>query len=196
MSGIDASIAEIKRVIAKRINRVAPFRAIVTAVDGSMIAIRRIGATTAEGRKVASCSRFVLNVGDEVLVATLNGEPVVIDRIRRSTHTPPTFTKQTGAGTTGVTTGSVGNDMVGMIQLVPGGTGIASGAQVVIAFAEALPNTNYIIQVQPASSAARTAGASVGPTGRTTGQWTLTADSALASGSTFQWFYERRMYPA
>lgn len=195
MSGITRSIDLIKGMIAKQIAPITPFRAVVTSVDGGLIGIRRVGATTAEGRKVASCARLLLNVGDEVLVANLSGEPVVIDRIRRSAHTPPTFTKQTGAGTTGSTSGSVGNDSVGMIQLVPGGTGIASGAQVIVTFDEALPDTNYRVAIQPASSAARTAGAGVGPTGRTTGGWTLTAGSALTSGSTYLWFYERRQYP-
>ncbi len=88
MSGVSAAIARIEQAISARVAKVTPYRAIVTAVSGGMIEIQRIGAVTPDTRKYASVSRFLLVAGDEVLVANLDGEPVIIDKINRSTSAP------------------------------------------------------------------------------------------------------------
>lgn len=194
MSGVAAAVERIERAIAARVQRVAPFRAVVTAVDGGLIELRRVGATAAEARKYASCSRFLLAVNDEVLVASLNGEPVVIDRINRAAAAAPTFAALAAAGSTASTSGSEGDDESGIIQLVPGGTGITTGSFLDVQFATARPSSKFDVQLTPASSAARTAGATVGPTGRSTSKFSLTTGTALTSGSTYQWFYRTRQY--
>lgn len=191
---VEAGVRSILTAISRQIQDVAAFRATVTAVDGSLITIRREGAATANTEKYASCTRFVLAVGDVVLCVPLGSKPVVIDVIRRAAAATPTYTAQTGAGTTAVTTNSTGTDSIGFIQLVPGGAGIASGAQVVITYAVTRPNLTYHVDLQPLSSAARAASASVGPTSRAVGSFTLTSDIALTSGSTYQWTYRIEHY--
>lgn len=195
MSGVDAALARIEALIRRHLRTVAPFRAVVTAVDGGLIEIRRAGATTADERPYASIARASIVVGDEVLCANLNGEPVVLDRINRVAAATPTFAAQAGAGSTASTASSFGSDEHGMIQLVPGGTGITTGAQVVVTFAAARPDANYEVRIQPLSSAARALGQIVGPTSRSTGGWTLTTATALTSGSTYQWGYKVEQFP-
>lgn len=106
---------------------------------------------------------------------------------------PPTITKSAAAGSTATVT-ITGNDEVGLIQLVPGGTGIATGELAVISFALARRSTNFEIVLQEFSAAARTAGRTVGPTTRSVSSWRLTTGTALSSGSTYQWFYAVKDY--
>lgn len=192
---IPAAIDAILKMVNRRVDRVTPFRATVTAVDGNLVEIRRVGAATPDSRKYASCARFVLHVGDVVLCANLDGEPVVIDRISISPAATPTFTKLAQAGSTGSTAGSVGSDTIGMIQVVPGGTGITSGGQVSVTFAAARPNNTYGIWLQPLTSAARAAGSNVGVTSRASAGWTLTSDVPLTGGATYSWFYRLEHLP-
>jgi hypothetical protein len=191
---VEAGVRSILTAIGKQIQDVAAFRATVTAVDGSLITIRREGATTANTEQYASCTRFVLAVNDVVLCIPLGSKPVVIDVIRRAAAATPTFTAQTGAGTTAVTTNSTGRDDTGFIELIPGGAGIASGSQVLIAFAVTRPNASYHVDMQALTSGARAAGSNVGPTSRAVGSWTLTSDIPLTSGTTYRWTYRIEHY--
>lgn len=81
-----------------------------------------------------------------------------------------------------------------MIQLVPGGTGITTGTFLEVDFNVDKPDAKYAVHIQPLSSAARTVGASVGPTSRLTTKFSLTTGTALTSGSTYQWLYTIRGY--
>lgn len=101
---------------------------------------------------------------------------------------PPTIAAAAAAGTTATVT-ITGNDEEGIIVLVPGGTGIATGTQATVTFGLARPSANYTVHLQPFSSAARTAGATVGPTSRSASGWSITTGTALSSGSTYQWLY-------
>lgn len=101
---------------------------------------------------------------------------------------PPSIAVQTAAGSTATAT-ITGNDEEGIIVLVPGGAGIATGVQVIVTFGLARPGANFRVNIQPFSAAARTAGATVGPTNRSSSGWSLTTGTALSSGSTYQWLY-------
>lgn len=101
---------------------------------------------------------------------------------------PPTIAAQAAAGTTATVT-ITGNDEEGIIVLVPGGTGITTGVQAIVTFGLPRPSANYTVHLQPFSSAARTAGATVGPTSRSASGWSLTTGTALSSGSTYQYLY-------
>lgn len=191
---VEAGVRSILTAISRQIQDVAAFRATVTAVDGSLITIRREGAATANTEKYASCTRFVLAVGDVVLCVPVGSKPVVIDVIRRASAATPTYTAQTGAGTTAVTTNSTGRDDIGFIELVPNGAGIASGIQVLIAFAVTKPNTSYHVDLQPLTSGSRAVAASVGPTSRNVGNWSVTSDVALTAGTTYRWTYRIEHY--
>lgn len=83
MSASDA-VSIIKRYVSQRIEAAAPFRAVVTAVSGSLITIRRVGTTSADTLAYASCPRFSLAVNDEVLCVMLGKQPVIIERIGRT----------------------------------------------------------------------------------------------------------------
>lgn len=190
----EAVVDRLLRVVNRRISRVAPFRAIVTEVDGGLVKVRPVTATTAGTQLYPSLTRCRLSVNDEVLIANVNGDWVVIDRIRRTAYAAPTFTALAAAGSTATTASSEGDDEAGMIQLVPGGTGITTGTFLDLTFATERSDNKYIVRIQPASSAARTAGATVGPTSRLTTKFSLTTGTALTSGSTYQWFYSVREY--
>lgn len=190
----EAVVDRLLRVVNRRISRVAPFRAIVTEVDGGLVKVRPVTATTAGTQQYPSLARFTLAVNDEVLIANVNGDWVVIDRIRRTAYAAPTFTALAAAGSTASTASSEGDDEAGMIQLVPGGTGITTGTFLEVDFNVDKPDEKYAVHIQPLSSAARTVGASVGPTSRLTTKFSLTTGTALTSGSTYQWLYTIRGY--
>lgn len=194
MSGVETAVDRMLRVVGRRIERIRPFRAIVTEVDGGLVKVRPVTADTAGTAQIPSLSRFLIAVGDEVLVANVNGDWVVIDRINRSAAAAPTFTALAAAGSTASTSGSEGTDEDGFIQLVPNGTGITTGLILEVDFAVDRPSTKYRINLTPASSAARTAGATVGPTSRLTTKFSLTTGTALTAGSTYQWFYALKQY--
>lgn len=191
---IESAIKEIERAMDKRIDQAASFRGIVTAVDGSRITIRRVGATTADSAYYASCSRFLLAVNDEVLCVMLGKQPVVIDVISRSAAATPTFTALTAAGSTAVTTSSAGDDTSGAIQLVPSGAGITTGAILDITWSVAKPSASYSCQLTPGSGAARTLGIVLGTNARSTTVWQIATSVALTSGSTYVWHYHVRQY--
>lgn len=105
----------------------------------------------------------------------------------------PTFTPLANAGATASATGSTGTDADGVIILVPNGAGLTTGAQLLITFGVTRPTGLFRVHLQAFSSAAR-ARLDVGPTSRLTTSWTLTADTVLTAGSTYQWFYNVKQY--
>lgn len=115
-------------------------------------------------------------------------DPVLNSHLHANTTTP-TYTLLAPAGTT-ATASITGNDVAGMIEVVPGGTGITTGSFVQINFGAAYPGSSFSISVTPASSAARALGGVVGPTGRNATDFDLATNTALTSGSTYQWFYQ------
>lgn len=191
---VEAAVRAVISAVDRKIAGVSAFRATVTAVDGSLVQIRREGATTGNDEQYASCTRFLLAVGDVVLCIPLGLKPVVIDVIRRSAAASPTFTALTAAGSTAVTTNSAGDDTSGVIQLAPSGAGIAAGSILDITWAVAKPSALYSCQLTPGSSAARTLGMVLGTNSRSTTVWQIATSVALTSGSTYTWHYHVRQY--
>ena len=185
---LDAALNKLDAVIARRLEHVGCFRAIVTAIDGGLISLRRVGATTADSQKYPSLARLRLVVDDEVLVAQINGAPVVVDRINRSAAATPSLTLGAAAGSTapGLITGS---DRSGVLQITPGGTGITTGSLATITFARTLGAANIAFVMTPASSAARTLGMVLGTSTKTTTTILISTSVALTSGSNYQWNY-------
>lgn len=191
---VEAAVRAVISAVDRKIVGVSAFRATVTAVDGSLVQIRREGATTGNDEQYASCTRFLLAVGDVVLCIPLGLKPVVIDVIRRSASATPTFTALTAAGSTAVATSSAGDDTSGAIQLVPSGAGITTGAILDITWAVAKPSSSYSCQLTPGSTAARTLGMFLGTNARSTTVWQIATNVALTSGSTYVWHYHVRQY--
>jgi hypothetical protein len=98
------------------------------------------------------------------------------------------FAALTNAGTTAAVSASWGNDTAGIIELVPGGAGIAAGSLVQVTFAVDHNDAMYIVQITPLSTAAVTLGG-VSPTSRSATGWNLRTAGAPTSGSTYQWQY-------
>lgn len=172
------------------------FRAVVTGVSGGLATIRRDGATTADSEQYASCSRFLLTSGDEVLCVPLgvNGQAVIVERINRESSSAAVFTALAPAGSTASLTDSEGITDAGFVKLVPGGSGITTGDLLGVAFAVELPNAKYSVNWQPYSAAARTAGLNVYPVARFSTGFVVATDVSLTSGSTYQWMYQVRRY--
>lgn len=187
---IESAIKEIERAMDKRIDQAASFRGIVTAVDGSRITIRRVGATTADSAYYASCSRFLLAINDEVLCVMLGKQPVVIDRIGRSAAAAPTPSVLTAAGTTAATSLNHGDDTSGLILLTPNGTGIATGTVVQLDFAVARPSTDYTVMLTRLDLIAGNPDFRF--TGQTTTRFRIYSAIALTAGSQYAIGYHVR----
>ena len=185
---LDAALNKLDAVIARRLEHVGCFRAIVTAIDGGLISLRRVGATTADSQKYPSLGRLRLVVDDDVLVAQINGAPVVVDRINRDAAATPALSLAAAAGSTA--TGSiVGSDRSGVLQITPNGTGIAAGSLATITFARPLGSANLAFVMTPASSAARSLGMVLGTSTKTATSVLIATSVALTAGSNYQWNY-------
>ncbi len=132
MTSLDALNARIEKLIDRRIDRVAPFRAVVKAVGTGVVTIRRTGALANDGEEYARVAGFTLQVDDEVLCQLINGKPVVVGRLQRGAITDLDLTVQDltvtgtltggGAGATGPT-GPTGPQGVAGAQGSTGPTG-------------------------------------------------------------------------
>ncbi|MCC6313431.1 MAG: hypothetical protein IT337_05425 [Thermomicrobiales bacterium] len=100
----------------------------------------------------------------------------------------PGYTLLAPAGTT-ATASITGNDISGQIEVVPGGTGIATGSFITITFFTPYPSATFDVQITPNSSAARSLTTGIGPTSRSSTSFNLDTRTALTSGSTYQWGY-------
>lgn len=150
-----------------------------------------IPARTIEFR-IDQAERLLARHDGDIAKATPQAETLDVPEIDGPAG-PPTIAVTAAAGSTATAT-ITGHDEAGLIQLIPGGTGIATGEQLIISFALARPSSNYVIILQAVSSAARTIGTAVGPATRATGSWRIRTDSVLTSGSTYQWFYRLGQY--
>ena len=113
MTSLDALNQRIEKLIDKRVERYAPFRAVVKAVGTGVVTIRRVGASANDSEEYARVAGFTLQVDDEVVCIALNGKPVVIGRLQRAAITDLDLTVQDltvtgtltggGAGATGPT---------------------------------------------------------------------------------------------
>lgn len=199
------------RVVARRDEREIVQFATVTAVAGALVQIRPTTATTAGVEQIARVAGPVPQVGDRVLFAVIAGETIVFGKIAANNDaafgaisaagdltagkhviaggSAPAFSAGGAAGSTASVAGSEGTDACGMVQVVPGGTGIAAGTILTITFALAMPSAKFACVLTPASNAARSLGGVVGPTGRTTAKVDLDTRTALTSGQTYQWVY-------
>lgn len=183
---VEGGVRAVLSAIDRKIANVAAFRATVTAVDGSLIQIRKEGAVTAGTENYASCTRFLLAVGDVVLCIPLGSKPVVIDVIRRSAAATPGYTIQAAAGTT-ATASVTGDDTSGLVTLTPGGAGIASGSQIQIDFAVARPSATYNVILQRRDTTTGIVDERV--TGLTTARFRIYTPAALTSGTSYSWDY-------
>lgn len=118
---------------------------------------------------------------------TISGDLTLGGHLRASGDAP-TYTLLVPAGDT-ATAAVVGNDIAGQIEVVPGGTGIATGSFITVTFDAAYPGSSYTVLITPDSSAARSLTTGIGPTGRTANGFNLDTRTALTSGSTYQWGY-------
>lgn len=186
---VEYAVRAVRAEIERRIVGVSAFRATVTAVDGSLIQIRREGATTGNDEQYASCTRFLLAVGDVVLCIPLGLKPVVIDVIRRSAAASPTFTAQAAAGSTATTTGAEGTDTAGTIRVNPSGAGITTGTIVRVTFAVPRPSDNYVVIFSNASADTRALDLPQSIGGKTVDRFDLATNTALTTGGDYRWDY-------
>lgn len=145
--------------------------------------------------RIAALERLVAGLarGELTPAVAVSAASVLADLESASPTGPATIAAQAAAGSTATATVN-GNDETGLITIVPGGAGIGTGTLAIISFAITHRSTNFSILLQANSAAARTAGSAVGPTSRSVTGWQLRADTALSSGSTYQFFYFVRDY--
>jgi hypothetical protein len=99
----------------------------------------------------------------------------------------PTFTALANAGDTATTTGSAGNDTAGEIVLNAAGSGRAAGSVVTVTFAQARPDTSYVVILQEFSSSAVTLGRV--RTSLTSTTWNLIVPGTPSDATTYRWHY-------
>lgn len=216
---VSAAVRAITALVDDKLERVKPFRAIVTSVSGGLVGIRRPEATTASTATYARLAGSQIQVGDEVLCVNVGTFPIVLQKIQRSAPasvpfeaaisapgasltgdltlgahllsgtTVMGFAVGAAAGATGSIAGSAGTDVAGVLQVIPNGAGIAAGTIATLTFGAVMPSGNYAVVLTPASSAARTLGGVVGPTSRATNNFVIQTATALTAGSTYQWLY-------
>lgn len=104
MAIIDNVMERLERLVDRKIEAVAPFRAIVTGVSGGMVTIKRLGVTTGETELRARVVGFDLDADDEVLCVLVNGKPVVVGEIQRNPLEQLTIGGDTVGGTESTTT--------------------------------------------------------------------------------------------
>jgi hypothetical protein len=85
MSHLDNALARIEQMLARRLRDRDPFRAIVTGTSGGMVRIRRLEAETGETELRARIPGWKLTANDEVLCLPVNGKPVILGPVQRST---------------------------------------------------------------------------------------------------------------
>jgi len=107
--------------------------------------------------------------------------------------TAPTIAAQTALGSTGTAT-IAGTDVAGTITLTPGGTGITTGAQAIITFANAYTSAPKVVKIDPANANAQALTSStqcaVIAANNTTTTWQVNSgSSALSTGTAYEWTY-------
>jgi hypothetical protein len=195
--------------VRNMLREVMPYTATVTALSAGKVKFRPNGVTTGADELYGRIAGFGLIVGDDIKVIGRRN-PLVLGKIQRAAPTAPyvldagltigghvdTSGSASGvaagaaAGTTAVATFVGGNDTAGVLQLVPGGTGIATGVIFTITFAAARADANFHERFTPLSSAARTLGGVIGASARATGSVTISTNTALTSGATYIWGYD------
>jgi len=185
-----------------------PFRAEVTGLAAGLVEIQRYGASDDEDAGYPVIIPGAFDVGDEVVAIDLGGAPIVIGRLGtiddlwripgqlRTTGNAPIVAPLAAAGNTATTAGqTAGTDTAGVIELIPSGTGITTGNQLTLTFAETRPDEWFTVHLYPMTTIARTLGMSIGPTGRSASGFSLTSGTALTSGQTYRWSYLVVSYP-
>lgn len=115
---------------------------------------------------------------------------VILDTAVKTSGTAPTLAALAAAGSTAAPTTPVnGNDIAGLITVVPGGVGIAAGSILTLTFAAALSSANYVVMLAPATVGARNLATQPGATNRLTTAFDIATSTALISGGTYSWFY-------
>ncbi len=149
----------------------------VVYAEGGSIYLNAFGAT-----------QPVLWVKKSPISVATGWVPAGGDRLTTS-GSAPAFTALTALGTTGSTAGSMGNDTSGQIQVMPGGTGIASGSFITITFATARPDANYDVWFSYQSTAARAIAGNIGIVSRFTTGFSIQSPIALNTGGTYFFGY-------
>lgn len=84
MSVIGQAIESLRQVYDRQIEAAKAFRAIATGESSGLVTIRRLGATTADTEAYARIPGYQLSANDEVLCVNVNGKPVIVGEIQRS----------------------------------------------------------------------------------------------------------------
>jgi hypothetical protein len=105
MSHLNTIMQRLTEMIEDRLRTRDPFRAIVTGIDGGMVTIRRLEAATGETELRARIPGWHLAADDEVLCLPVNGKPVILGPIQRSTTV--TQSLELGTSVAATTPGSV-----------------------------------------------------------------------------------------
>lgn len=165
--------------------------AAIAALSGTGL-ITQTGAGTVAERSVAAGSNISVTNGDGVsgnptvaIVTSPDFSAVTVDGRFRSGGTTgtPTITKLTNSGTTSTITATAGADYHGEFTLNSSGTGQAAGAQVQIAFQNALPNAAYDLVIMERNANAVAAQPYVGT--RAIGSVQINFANAPAAGQTY-----------
>lgn len=213
MSGIGDFTRNLTNDIRSQVNDARPKRAVAQgAASAGLTTIKRIEAASADGEAYARIAGFQINDQDEVMFLEIaGGGALVLGKLQRAaptlyqtdaalavggdltltrhlltSTTVPSVAADAAAGTT-ATAAISGTDVAMQVQIVPGGTGIATGAIFTVTFGANMPSSNYDVFVAPNSSAARTLGIVLGVTSRGAGGFDVSTSVALTSGSTYQW---------
>ena len=165
--------------------------AAIAALSGTGL-IAQTGAGTVAERTITAGSNISVTNGNGVsgdptvaLVTSPDVAALTVDgRFRSGGSTgTPTITKLTGAGTTATITSAAGADYHGEFTLNSAGTGQAAGAQVQIAFQNALPNAAYDLVIMARNANAASAMPYVGT--RATGSVQINFVNAPTAGQAY-----------
>lgn len=141
------------------------------------------GSTTAD-RLVLIGKNASGTVGE---IELLNPRDAILQNTLEASGDNPTVTALAAAGDTATASVVFGNDIAGRVSVTTGGSGIATGAVLQVNFAANRPDTDYSVQVTPASSQAAPLGWYV--TDRQVGSFDIAVTTAPGSGHVLTFAY-------
>lgn len=108
-AALDALLARLDALVAKRVAQVEPFRAVVKSVTGGgLVTIRRVESAADDAEEYARVAGFTLAVNDEVVCILVAGKPVVVGRLQRTAISDLDLTVQDLTITGSLTGGGAG----------------------------------------------------------------------------------------
>ena len=90
MSHITNALDRLFGYVSDRMDKAAPFRAVVSGTSGNRVLIHRPEAVTADAEPYAKATFDTFTNGDEVLCLPVNGKPVVLGRTNPTGNVPHT----------------------------------------------------------------------------------------------------------